>query len=99
MDWKNYFLETDEVENIPLPDLSFAAKIVEWGNTILEGWGLKGDLLIYTRTVIFIVAGLLMGVILWWITRRVLIEVIHRIVHKSKTKWDDHLVKNKFLLR
>ena len=52
--------------------------------------------MIYLRIFLLLIVAVILGVILWWVTRRVLIEIIHRIVYKSKTKWDDHLVKNRF---
>lgn len=75
---------------------NFESDIVTWCNRVLRGFGLKGEMMIYLRTLLLLIVALVMGVILWWVTRRVLIEIIHRIVHKSKTKWDDHLVKNRF---
>jgi miniconductance mechanosensitive channel len=71
-------------------------KFIGWTNDLLSNAGLKDDSLIYSRTAILLVVGVILGAILWWVTRRVLIVVIHRVVSKSKTKWDDHLVKNRF---
>jgi len=75
---------------------NFESDIVTWCNQVLRGFGLKGEMMIYIRTFSLLIVAVAMGVVLWWVTRRVLIEIIHRIVHKSKTKWDDHLVKNRF---
>ena len=75
---------------------NFESDIVTWCNRVLRGFGLKGEMMIYLRTFLLLIVAIVLGIILWWITRRVLIEIIHRIVHKSKTKWDDHLVKNRF---
>ncbi len=71
-------------------------KFIGWSNELLKDSGLEGDSLIYSRTLILLILGFVLGAILWWITRKVLIVVIHRIVSKSKMKWDDHLVKNRF---
>lgn len=70
--------------------------LINWTNDTVGAMGIEGDALIYTRTGVLLVAALLSGVILWWVTRKILIEVIHSFAHKSKTKWDDYLVKNKF---
>lgn len=75
---------------------NFESDIVTWFNRVLRGFGLKGDIMIYLRIFLLLIVAVILGVILWWVTRRVLIEIIHRIVYKSKTKWDDHLVKNRF---
>ena len=73
-----------------------AGEIVTKSNDILAGWGLEGDSLIYTRTVAlaFIVVGA--SFLLWWLTRNITLSIIHRIADKTKTHWDDELVKNKF---
>ncbi|MFT4601066.1 MAG: miniconductance mechanosensitive channel [Arenicella sp.] len=73
-----------------------AENIVTYCNDTLGGTGLKGDALIYART---IGLGLLVvgaSFFLWWITRKLTLHFIHRIADKTKTTWDDELVKNKF---
>lgn len=48
------------------------------------------------RTGILLVAVTIFILLLWWLTRKVLINTLHILVNKSKTKWDDYLVKYKF---
>lgn len=48
------------------------------------------------RTLILLISVILLIAIVWWITRKILINVLHLLVNKSKTKWDDYLVKNRF---
>ena len=71
-------------------------QIVLWCNDVLGAMGLSGDWLIYTRTLLLtlVVVGVSFG--LWWGTRKVLLSIIHTFAAKSKTKWDDYLVKYKF---
>jgi len=73
-----------------------AKEIVFQSNELLRDWGLEGDSLVYTRTALlaFLVVGC--SFLLWWITRNLLLSVIHRIAGKTKTTWDDELVRNKF---
>lgn len=73
-----------------------AKEIVFQSNEVLRGWGLEGESLVYTRTVIlaFLVVGC--SFLLWWLTRNLLLSVIHRIAGKTKTTWDDQLVEHKF---
>lgn len=72
-------------------------EFIGWCNSILtDSFGLTGDGLSYTRTGILLFLSVGISFILWWGTRRILIEVIHKIADKSKTKWDDYLVENRF---
>jgi miniconductance mechanosensitive channel len=70
-------------------------EVIAYCNETLTDWGLTGDGLIYTRTAILFVGVVLISFILWWTTRKILIQIIHSFAAKSKTKWDDYLVKNK----
>ena len=73
-----------------------AKEIVTQSNELLGDWGLDGDALVYTRTLLlaFLVVGF--SFLLWWITRNILLSIIYRIAGKTKTTWDDELVRNKF---
>lgn len=73
-----------------------ASEIVTKSNDILSGWGLEGSSLVYIRTILLgvIVAGA--SFLLWWVTRNITLSIIHRMADKTKTHWDDELVKNKF---
>ncbi|MDG1915644.1 MAG: mechanosensitive ion channel family protein [Crocinitomix sp.] len=69
--------------------------LVRWTNDALGSVGVEGDSQMYLRTLLLLLGATFISFILWWVTKKVLIEVIHRFVYKSKTKWDDYLVKNK----
>ncbi len=89
------------VENTINNDTSFItanqrSSFVDWCNGILGDLGLAGDALMYVRTGLLLILALGIGFVLWWVTRKILLEVIHRLAYKSKTKWDDYLVKNRF---
>jgi miniconductance mechanosensitive channel len=71
-------------------------KILEWTNDLLHNFGVSGNTLIYLRTLLLLISAVIISFVLWWITRKLLIQVIHTLAYKSKTKWDDYLVKNKF---
>jgi miniconductance mechanosensitive channel len=34
--------------------------------------------------------------LIWWLSRNILLTVVHKVANKTKTKWDDYLVENKF---
>lgn len=71
-------------------------EIINQCNEIMSGWGLEGDTLIYVRTGIILVSVVFLSFALWWITRKFLLGIIHTFAKRTKTKWDDYLVKNKF---
>ncbi len=71
-------------------------EVITYFNELLSGWGVGGDSLIYLRTGILLLLVSLLSVCLWWLTRKLLIQIIYVFASKSKTKWDDYLVKNRF---
>jgi len=74
----------------------FGKSIVAFTEDILKKVNLSGDYLTFTRTVIICVGAILISALLWWVTRKTLITIIHKLADKSKTMWDDYLVENKF---
>ena len=48
-----------------------------------------------TAVMVTIVALLLVAMIVHWITKILTVKIIHRLVEKSKTDWDDYLLKRK----
>ncbi|NOQ73022.1 MAG: mechanosensitive ion channel [Crocinitomix sp.] len=72
-----------------------AQALVSWTNDTLSAVGIEGDTQMYLRTALLLLTAVGISFILWWVTKKVLIELIHRFANKSKTKWDDYLVKNK----
>ena len=70
-------------------------EIIDWCNNVLSDW-FTGDVLIYVRTGLLLLVAVGLSALLWWLTRKILIEIIHGLAYKSKTKWDDYLVKNRF---
>lgn len=48
-----------------------------------------------TAVLLTFLAILLLSVIVHWITKKITIKIIHRLVENSKTDWDDYLLKRK----
>lgn len=69
---------------------------IEKSNHLLEQIGLTGQSIVLGRTVVLFVGIVLLSLILWWVSRKLMITLIHRLADKSKTKWDDYLVELKF---
>ena len=71
-------------------------EFIAWWNQFLGKWGLSGDILIYTRTFLLLLLAFVLSWIVWMISRLILTQIIHSVAYRSKTKWDDYLVKNRF---
>jgi miniconductance mechanosensitive channel len=77
---------------IQVQNTSISAK----ADQILSQLGLEGNALIYLRTFLLLVLAILISYVLWRATRKILITLIHTLAKKSKTKWDDYLMKHRF---
>lgn len=71
-------------------------EFIAWWNQFLGKWGLSGEILIYTRTFLLLLLAFVLSWIVWMISRLILTQIIHSVAYRSKTKWDDYLVKNRF---
>lgn len=71
-------------------------QFIDWCDSLLLGFGLNDSSLVYIRTLLLLILAVGLSFLLWWITRKILIQIIHGLVYRSKTKWDDYLIKNKF---
>ncbi len=70
--------------------------IVKTINGWLQNVGLDSSNINLIRTLILFITTILVIMLIWWITRKVLIQILHLAVNKSKTKWDDFLVDHRF---
>ncbi|NVK64591.1 MAG: mechanosensitive ion channel [Flavobacteriales bacterium] len=59
----------------------------------LEGREMEGDLIWWTAGMF--IALVIASLLVWVVSRFILIQVMHTIAGKSKTDWDDHLMHNK----
>ena len=83
--------------DIPVHKLDInSQEILNKSNEILTGWGWEGDGLIYGRTILLFVIVFGLSYILWWLSKNILLQIVHRIADRTKTKWDDYLVEKKF---
>lgn len=78
--------------------LNFAS-IFDNFQTWLENHGLTTDTANFFKISFTIISILLLAYIARLIISKVLVVTIHRIVRKSKTKWDDYLVNRKVIQR
>lgn len=71
-------------------------QLINWCNEVLSDWGLHGDTLIVLRTAILLIAVVVLCYLIWWGSRTIFLQIVHRIASRTKSKWDDYLVQNKF---
>jgi miniconductance mechanosensitive channel len=55
-----------------------------------HGWQMVG------LTAAMFAATLVIGYLMWWLTRTILLAIIHSFASRTKTHWDDLLIKNRF---
>lgn len=74
---------------------SLGLKLQAW----LQNIGLSEQFALYCKNLIVILFIILVSFLAYYITKKILINVIRGIVSKTKIKWDDILVNNKVLRR
>ncbi|MFK8036982.1 MAG: mechanosensitive ion channel family protein [Crocinitomicaceae bacterium] len=79
-----------------LKEYPFSKYIIDYLNGLLGETGLASSSVNLVRTLILLVGVILLITLVWWLTRKILIKVLHVLVNKSKTKWDDYLVERRF---
>ncbi|SEA44298.1 miniconductance mechanosensitive channel [Arachidicoccus rhizosphaerae] len=68
----------------------------EW---IIQNFHLTGDHINYIKIPLLLISVILFSCLIWWIARKLCLLVVHKIVKKTKTKWDDYLIKRKVFLK
>ena len=48
-----------------------------------------------TAVMLTVLAIFILAMIVHWITKILVVKIIHRLVEKTKTEWDDYLLKHK----
>ena len=74
----------------------FGKWLISYVEHLLGLIALPNSYFVNVRTLILFLGMLLVCTLMWWVSRKFLTELIHRLAEKSKTKWDDYLVENKF---
>ncbi|MGV6862200.1 MAG: mechanosensitive ion channel family protein [Putridiphycobacter sp.] len=80
-----------------LSDLgSFSQYTIKKANQVLTNIGVSSEYLDILRTVALFVGIVLLILLLWWVSRKIMISIVHSFANKSKTVWDDYLVEKRF---
>lgn len=80
-------------------NMGFFEIFYSWIEHMLEGLGLQGDNLIAGRTLVLAVLIVLIAVITDFISRKILVRIITRIIERSKSVRDDIFLKRKVFNR
>lgn len=71
-------------------------QIHQWLGSFFEGGLPQTGVSMYLVTLIMFVLTIALGAFMWWLTRTILLAIIHSFAYKTKTHWDDLLIKNRF---
>jgi len=70
--------------------------VINFFNRITSGIGVSGDAVNWVELLFMVVCLAIVVYLMWWVTKKILIGIIHSFAEKSKTMWDDHLVEQGF---
>lgn len=77
--------------------------MIENFETFLRNWfetlGMSEFFILFFRSLIFLIAVIMLSWITYWIAKKILIGVISKLIKKSKNDWDDILLKNNIFKR
>ena len=66
---------------------------------LLIQYGFTQEYAFYTKTGILVILIFLLSLVAYFITKKVLVNIIHNFAKKSKSEWDDILLNRHFLNR
>ncbi len=64
-------------------------------NELIIRTGISPEYVNLTRTILLLVAVIIILYLIWFITKNILLRIIAKATAKTTTKWDDYLLKNK----
>ena len=70
--------------------------VINESTSMIESLGLTGETLIIARSASLLLIVSLFSVLIWWLSRKIMITTLHQLIIRSKTKWDDYLVEKRF---
>lgn len=62
---------------------------------LLNNWGVSPDIVAHIRLLILLVVLVLVSYLSYWITKKVIISYIYKIIRRTPVKWDDILAERK----
>ncbi|MDX1444679.1 mechanosensitive ion channel family protein [Lishizhenia sp.] len=80
-------------------------KIKDWIFSFYENGNMSADQILHSETfqshqllwtLGMFVAMIILSILIWILSRQVMLQFLHMLADRSKTEWDDILVKNKF---
>lgn len=64
-------------------------------NKIVEALGLTGSSVKWGEMILLLIFFTLVSVLMWWVTRKIILSFIHRFAARTKTNLDDYMVDRK----
>ncbi|MEZ4937475.1 MAG: mechanosensitive ion channel [Crocinitomicaceae bacterium] len=71
-------------------------QVIKFFQDLVSGMGAGGDLAKWLELLIMVIGLAIVVFAMWWVTKKILLGIIHSFAEKSKTTWDDHLVEEGF---
>lgn len=69
---------------------------IKFFQDLVSGMGLSGTAAQWVELILMVIGLAIVVFAMWWVTKKILIGIIHSFAEKSKTTWDDHLVEEGF---
>jgi miniconductance mechanosensitive channel len=69
---------------------------IKFFQDLISGMGVSGVAAQWVELIIMVLGLAIVVFAMWWITKKILLGIIHSFAEKSKTTWDDHLVEQGF---
>lgn len=74
---------------------SFQQSVGEYVNNLISQSGIDNDPSNWLRTLLLIAAMIILGFLANWITKKIILNILQRIAKRTKTDWDDVLIKRR----
>jgi len=87
------------VDNYVITNFKSLFGLKEFLHEFMTSQGIREDLIGVTTHIIIGVVILLLAVITYWLAKIIVERVIHRVLMKTKVKWDDAFLETKFFAR
>lgn len=71
--------------------------IENWIEKLLINWGIPEEIAIYLRLLILLLALSIIATIAFWVTKKIIIKFIYKLLKKSPITWDDILADKQVL--
>jgi miniconductance mechanosensitive channel len=99
MSFSNFLfsMQTEPVDPVIVtPRIEYAKWLDDWLTSHL---GASADTVDIIKFIILFVSVIAISAIVWWVTRKVLLAIVSKLVKRTKSKWDDYLLEHRFFTK